>query len=158
MLAEPLLRNPTMDVPCCARAVTGHAIRVPPKRKMNSRRLIAALDGQERVSYQFAQVVRKGSMSALGQKRTWFTYSITSSAAFSRPNGTVRPSAYAVFRLMTKSNLVGCKTGRSAGFSPLRTRPVYHRALYAGAKSRCWLVAQRGIFRRIGDASRTCRA
>ena len=35
------------------------------------------------------------------------TYSITSSAAFSKPNGTVRPSALAVFRLMTKSNLVG---------------------------------------------------
>src|SRR5262249_36559018 len=52
------------------------------------------------------------------------TYSITSSAAFNRPNGTVRPSVLAVFRLMTKSNLLGCKTGRSAGFSPLRIRPV----------------------------------
>src|SRR5262245_31011308 len=52
------------------------------------------------------------------------SHSITSSAAFSKPNGTVRPSAFAVFRLMTKSNLVGCKTGRSAGFSPLRIRPV----------------------------------
>src|SRR5262245_39694775 len=51
-------------------------------------------------------------------------YSINSSAAFSKPNGTARPSVLAVFRLMTKSNLVGCKTGRSAGFSPLRIRPV----------------------------------
>ena len=34
--------------------------------------------------------------------------------------GTSRPSALAVFMLMTSSNLVGCSTGRSAGFAPLR--------------------------------------
>src|SRR5262245_25958841 len=38
--------------------------------------------------------------------------------------GTSMASALAVKRLMTMSNLVGCATGRSAGFSPLRTRPV----------------------------------
>ena len=32
----------------------------------------------------------------------------------------MRPSALAVLRLMTSSNLVGCSTGRSAGFAPLR--------------------------------------
>ena len=32
----------------------------------------------------------------------------------------VRPSALAVLRLMTSSNFVGCSTGRSAGFAPLR--------------------------------------
>jgi hypothetical protein len=31
----------------------------------------------------------------------------------------VRPSALAVLRLMTRSNLVGCSTGSSAGFAPL---------------------------------------
>ena len=36
--------------------------------------------------------------------------------------GTVRPSALAVFRLITNSYLVGACTGRSAGFSPLRMR------------------------------------
>jgi hypothetical protein len=35
------------------------------------------------------------------------------------------PSAFAVFRLMTNSNLLACATGNSAGFSPLRTLPVY---------------------------------
>src|SRR6266511_4915300 len=49
-------------------------------------------------------------------------YSITSSARASRLSGTVRPSALAVLRLMTSSNLVGACTGRSAGFSPLRIR------------------------------------
>src|SRR5262249_6483504 len=47
-------------------------------------------------------------------------HSITSSARARREGGTVRPSALAVVRLMTRSNLVGCSTGRSAGFAPRR--------------------------------------
>jgi hypothetical protein len=46
-------------------------------------------------------------------------YSITSSARTSSPVGNSIPSALAVLRLITSSNLVGCTTGRSAGFSPL---------------------------------------
>ena len=38
--------------------------------------------------------------------------------------GTVSPSAFAVFRLITSSKCVGCKTGISAGFAPLRTCPT----------------------------------
>src|SRR4029453_17455631 len=34
--------------------------------------------------------------------------------------GIVRPRALAVLRLITNSNLVGCSTGRSAGFAPLK--------------------------------------
>src|SRR5262249_11894084 len=49
-------------------------------------------------------------------------HSITSSASASTPRGIVRPSALAVFRLITSSNLVGACTGRSAGFSPFRIR------------------------------------
>ena len=52
------------------------------------------------------------------------SHSITSSAIASTPGGIVRPSVLAVLRLMTSSNLVGRMTGRSAGFSPLRIRPV----------------------------------
>src|SRR5262249_53216914 len=48
-------------------------------------------------------------------------YSITSSARASSEGGTVRPSALAVVRFTTKSNLVGCSTGISAGFAPRRT-------------------------------------
>src|SRR6516225_2839814 len=51
-------------------------------------------------------------------------HSITSSAMASTPGGIVSPRAFAALRLMTNSNLVGCNTGRSAGFSPLRMRPV----------------------------------
>src|SRR5262249_43050268 len=49
-------------------------------------------------------------------------HSITSSARATRVAGTSRPSALAVFRLSTNSNLVGCCTGRSAGLAPLRMR------------------------------------
>src|SRR5262249_106019 len=49
-------------------------------------------------------------------------YSITSSASAGKLWGIVRPSAFAVLRLITSSYLVGACTGRSAGFSPLRMR------------------------------------
>ena len=48
-----------------------------------------------------------------------------SSAMASSPGGKLRPNALAVLRLITNSNLMDCMTGRSAGFSPLRIRPVY---------------------------------
>jgi hypothetical protein len=47
-------------------------------------------------------------------------YSIASSAASRRPDGTSRPRALAVCRLMTNSNLVDWVTGSSAGFAPFR--------------------------------------
>src|SRR5450759_2197538 len=40
-------------------------------------------------------------------------YSITSSARASKLGGTVRPSAFAVLRLIKNSNFVGCSTGIS---------------------------------------------
>jgi hypothetical protein len=49
-------------------------------------------------------------------------YSITSSAMASSLSGTVRPSILAVEELMTNSNLLDCRTGRSAGLAPLRIR------------------------------------
>src|SRR5262245_21172649 len=47
-------------------------------------------------------------------------YLITLSARNSTDCGIVTPICFAVFRLMTSSNFVGCSTGRSAGFVPLR--------------------------------------
>jgi hypothetical protein len=54
----------------------------------------------------------------------WRTHSITSSARADRVGGTSMPSAFAVRRLITNSNLVDCTTGKSAGSTPLRIRPV----------------------------------
>ena len=51
-------------------------------------------------------------------------HSMTSSARARIDGGTVRPSALAVLRLTTSSNVVGCWTGRSAGLAPLRILPA----------------------------------
>ena len=45
---------------------------------------------------------------------------MTSSARASTFGGIVTPICLAVFRLMIISNFVGCSTGKSAGFVPLR--------------------------------------
>src|SRR5262245_23821139 len=45
---------------------------------------------------------------------------ITFSARIIITGGIVRPSALAVLRLITSSNLVGCSTGRSADLVPFR--------------------------------------
>lgn len=52
-------------------------------------------------------------------------YSITSSACASTRGGIVTPSTLAVLRLITISNFVGCWTGRSPGFSPLKILSTY---------------------------------
>jgi hypothetical protein len=51
-------------------------------------------------------------------------YSITSSARPSNVTGMLTPSVFADLRLRISSTLVDSWTGRSAGFSPLRMRPV----------------------------------
>src|SRR5215204_4588665 len=51
-------------------------------------------------------------------------HSITSSASNCIEMGIVNPSALAVFMLITSSNFDGRTTGKSPGFSPLRTRPT----------------------------------
>src|SRR5262245_51334892 len=51
-------------------------------------------------------------------------YSITSSVRASSIGGMSRLSERAVCKLSTNSNLVDCRTGRSAGLTPLRILPV----------------------------------
>src|SRR5262249_30899396 len=51
-------------------------------------------------------------------------HSITLSARASSIAGTSSPSILPVCRLTTSSNLVARRTGRSAGLSPLRMRPL----------------------------------
>src|SRR5215471_19548501 len=51
-------------------------------------------------------------------------HSITSSAIDITPGGMMRSSALAVLRLIRNSYFVACTTGRSAGLSPLRIRPI----------------------------------
>src|SRR5262245_16064291 len=69
-----------------------------------------------------AHTKRHGERSAEQRDEIAPPHSITSSARACRVSGTVRPSAFAVLRLITSANLVGICTGRSAGLSPLRIR------------------------------------
>src|SRR4029078_3774042 len=55
----------------------------------------------------------------LKRKLSW-RYSITSSARAIRLGGTVRPIAFAVFRLITISYFDACSTGSSSGLAPFR--------------------------------------
>jgi hypothetical protein len=52
------------------------------------------------------------------------SYSITSSATASSVGGTLRPTAFAVFRFRISPNFLGWSTGKSAGFSPFMIRLV----------------------------------
>ena len=52
-------------------------------------------------------------------------HSITWSARSSNDRGIDKPSALAVLRLITNSNLVGCSTGSSAGLAPLSILSTY---------------------------------
>jgi hypothetical protein len=60
----------------------------------------------------------RGPARRLARRRP--AYSMTWSARASRDGGIVRPRALAVLRLIASSNLVGCSTGMSAGFTPRR--------------------------------------
>src|SRR5262245_43499175 len=67
---------------------------------------------------------RPGGRSGEHRDELASLHSITSSARASSVGGTSSPSALAVLRLMTSSNLLGFCTGRSAGFPPLRMRSI----------------------------------
>ena len=66
--------------------------------------------------------VQRNSACPLSANSGHCVHSSNSSARASTDGGIVRPSAFAVLRLITSSYLVGACTGRSAGFSPLRMR------------------------------------
>src|SRR5262249_15847828 len=88
--------------------------------------------GWDHESYrrQFARLLRarpeRPRYSRAAEKRdelaAFHLHSITSSAVCRNGSGMGRPRGFAVLRLMTRSYLVGCWTGRSLAFAPLRIR------------------------------------
>src|SRR5262249_60882537 len=66
------------------------------------------------------RVRRCGRRDAEERDELALFHSITLSARASNVGGTSMPSALAVVRLMTRSNLFGCSTGISAGCAPRR--------------------------------------
>src|SRR5712671_134551 len=67
-----------------------------------------------------APSLKRPASETLHNRRHDADYSITSSARASSVGGRVKPSAFAVLRLTTSSNRIGCSIGRSAGLAPLR--------------------------------------
>src|SRR5262245_56794410 len=64
----------------------------------------------------------RGSRAADERHELASLHSITSSARARSASGTFNPSFFAVFMLMTSSNLVGNWAGKSAGFVPRKIR------------------------------------
>ena len=67
-----------------------------------------------------AYTMKRGERTTEQRYELAASHSMTSSARASSVGGTSRPSALAVFRLTTRSKRVGCSTGKSDGFAPLR--------------------------------------
>ena len=97
----------------------GHAAAAPPRSVMNSRLFIPA-KLHSHLPDSLSALIPRGQHRPAAKS----LHSITSSAVASSDGGTVRPSIRAVWALMTSSNLLACTTGKSAGFAPLRMRPV----------------------------------
>ncbi len=68
------------------------------------------------------------SAASVVRKKEPSVHSITSSASNCIEFGTSIPRTFAVLRLMTKSNLVGCSTGSSPGFAPRKILSTYSAA------------------------------
>ena len=81
--------------------------------------------------------VREKSIQSWHRRTLCCHHLMTLSARYSTDCGIVRLSAFAVFRLMTNSNFVGCSTGNSAGWAPFRILSTY-------------VAARRHISRRFG--------
>ena len=84
----------------------------------------AVLAYRQRIGSRPARNGAKGHFRTHARQQ-FAVYSITSSARASSVGGTVRPSALAVLRLTTSSNLVGCWIGKLPAFSPRRMRSTY---------------------------------
>jgi len=95
---------------------------------LNSNHVAAIEKLQPRASGNPGATLR-GSGSPLSRGRTELGraafHSITSSARRRNDSEIVRPSAFAVLRLMLGSNLTGCSTGSSAGLVPCRILWTY---------------------------------
>ena len=117
-------RNAYLRTSSCTTATLGHC-RNQPRRVMRSTRCRIEHNvsfGQHRTNPRMGSVLPCHNRTHAPQQTA--LYSITSSARPSSASGIVRPSALAVLILMSNSIFVACCTGKLAGFSPLRIRPV----------------------------------
>jgi len=76
----------------------------------------------QRVSWNKGKLT--GAKPPLRSKHVWFDPDEAPDRRLSSVGGTSMPSFFAVLRFITSSNLVGCTTGSSEGFSPFKIRPT----------------------------------
>jgi ferredoxin len=100
----------------------GHALGS--RTSTHKSRLVSRVVGRCPLWVISGHVQRNWGCPLWAKSRHCTVHSITSSAIDITPDGMVRSSALAVLRLIRNSYLVACTTGRSAGFSPLRIRPM----------------------------------
>src|SRR5256886_17521157 len=95
--------------------------KTAPKRRHQMRRIFGRRDPQESDHGHcgLLRLRRKRPRGRTAEQRDERAalHSITSSARIRNESGMANPSALAVVRLTTRSNLVGCSTGISAGFT-----------------------------------------
>ena len=90
-----------------------------PRRQVSSRALLGS-GAESRPPEEVGPPFTHHSASMDSDRPGTIYHWITSSAIRRSERGIVSPSAFAVFMLMTSSKLVGCSTGSSPGFAPLR--------------------------------------
>ncbi len=89
-----------------------------------ARPLLGGLNSDVRACSESGGTAASAALRICASSDIAFIHSITSSARNKIAVGSVRPSIPAVLRLTISSTFTACCTGRSAGFSPLRMRPV----------------------------------
>ena len=126
------LRKPITGIAVsCARAASGHAVALA-ITDMNSRRLMGAPSrrglhpttsvNKRCCASQQNWAAHVGSANnRLTQRSKQPRHSITLSARTRNDSGIVSPRAFAVLRLITSSNLVGCSIGMSATLMPRKS-------------------------------------
>ena len=115
---------PANPVPGRAEATLGHTTLSGRSRRKTAAGLVALAVAVVGCAASAAGPARNRHSTAMVPRsavHVW-SHSITSSAAARSVAGTVSPSALAVLRLMSNSNVVGICTARSAGLSPRRMR------------------------------------
>ena len=91
----------------CANPADGQAAAAPPSMTIKRRRLIRSPR-------------QRGSWCHCAGRPCRPIHSMTTSARARNVGEIVRPSAFAVFILISSSNFVGCSTGSCAGLAPFR--------------------------------------
>src|SRR5262245_525674 len=113
---DATLGRPTIDQIAAQTSVVSSELRVEALMPFIVARTVVSLLRRS------VHTKKQGNRAAEQRDELAALHSITSSAVCRNGSGTVRPSAFAVLRLMTSSYLVGCWTGRSLALAPLRIR------------------------------------